>query len=202
MHASASAQACKKNLISLIPYLQLRVGALYAPMVSQATPFNLPERLKSVTCETNAQEFVEDEETLKHQAQLRGLPYDSCLLREDTVDITPDRTISVAPGEGQKPICIFTDQHFEKMCNPTKYPTSKCDLITERKTKLTTRLTRDSLMQTGDLSWILSTCCLRSMQWRVSKLPMMPALHSDKPKEDCTEDRCSLLELQEPASRE
>ena len=57
------------------------------------------------------QEFIEHEEALKHQAQLRRLPYDSCLLREDTVDITPDRTISVAPGEGQKPISILTDQH-------------------------------------------------------------------------------------------
>ena len=84
-------------------------------------------------------EFIEDQEALKHQAQLRGLPYDSCLLREDTLDTTPDRIISVAPGEGQKPISILTDQHFEEMCNPTKYPTGKCGLITERKTKLTTR---------------------------------------------------------------
>ena len=36
------------------------------------------------------QEFVEDQVALKHQAQLRGLPYDSCLLREDTVDATSD----------------------------------------------------------------------------------------------------------------
>ena len=55
------------------------------------------------------------------------------------MDITPDRTVSVAPGKVQKPISILTDQHFEEMCNPTKYPTGKCGLITERKTKLTIR---------------------------------------------------------------
>ena len=49
------------------------------------------------------QESIEDEEALKHQAQLRGLPYDSCLLREDTVDVTPDRTVLVAPEANQHP---------------------------------------------------------------------------------------------------
>ena len=36
--------------------------------------------------EEHDKEFVEDQEAFKHQAQLRGLPYDSFLLREDTVD--------------------------------------------------------------------------------------------------------------------
>ena len=85
------------------------------------------------------QEFVEDQEALKHQAQLRGLPYDSCLLREDTVDATSDNIFAIAPGEGHKPISILQDKHFEEMCNPTKYPTGKFGLITERKTKLTVR---------------------------------------------------------------
>ena len=33
-------------------------------------------------------EFVEDQDAFKYQAQLRGLPYDSFLQREDTVDAT------------------------------------------------------------------------------------------------------------------
>ena len=85
------------------------------------------------------QEFVEDQEALRHQAQLRGLPYDSCLLREDTVDATSDNIFAIAPGEGHKPISILQDKHFEEMCNPTKYPTGNFGLITERKTKLTVR---------------------------------------------------------------
>ena len=70
--------------------------------------------------EEQDQEFIEDQEALKHQAQLRGLPYDSCLLREDTIDATIGNIFAVAPGEGHKPISILSDQHFEEMCNPTK----------------------------------------------------------------------------------
>lgn len=44
-----------------------------------------------------------------------------------------DNVFSVDPGEGHKPISILHDQHFEEMCNPTKYPTGKFGLITERK---------------------------------------------------------------------
>ena len=85
------------------------------------------------------QEFVEDQEALKHQAQLRRLPYDSCLLREDTVDATTDNVFAIAPGEGHKPISILQDKHFEEISNPTKYPTGKFGLITERKIMLTVR---------------------------------------------------------------
>ena len=44
---------------------------------------------------------------------------------------------TVAPCEGQKPIGILSDMQFEEMCNPTKYPTWRCGLVSERKTRLT-----------------------------------------------------------------
>ena len=66
--------------------------------------------------------FIEDQEAFQCQAQLRGLPYDSFLQREDMVDATTDNVFTVAPSEGQKPIGILNDKHFEEMCNPTKYP--------------------------------------------------------------------------------
>jgi len=80
-------------------------------------------------------ETIEDEEEFNHQTQLRGLPYDSCLQRED-FQIMTDNIFSVAP---QKPIAILTDEHFEEMCNPTKYTDSKFGLLTERDQKLTIR---------------------------------------------------------------
>ena len=40
--------------------------------------------------EEHDKEFIEDQEAFKHQAQLRGLPYDSFLQREDTIDATTD----------------------------------------------------------------------------------------------------------------
>ena len=30
--------------------------------------------------------------------------------------------VNIAPCEGQKPIAILTDQKFEEMANPTKFP--------------------------------------------------------------------------------
>ena len=61
----------------------------------------------------------------------------SFLQSEDTLDATTDNVFSVAPGEGQKPIGILSDKHFEEMHNPTKYPTGRYGLVTDRKTRLT-----------------------------------------------------------------
>ena len=37
------------------------------------------------------------------------------------MDTGVDYVFSVALGEGQKPVAILADQHFEEMWNPTKY---------------------------------------------------------------------------------
>ena len=74
--------------------------------------------LSSDSSQTAASEEDEDEEAFTHQALL----YESGLQRED-LDTSADGVFSVAPGEGQKPIAILTDEHFEEMCNPSKYPT-------------------------------------------------------------------------------
>ena len=88
------------------------------------------------TSEDSNKESIEDEEAFNHQAQLRGLPYDSCMQRED-LEMTAENVFSVAPGEGHKPIGILTDEHFEEMCNPTKYPGGKFGLMSKREIKLT-----------------------------------------------------------------
>ena len=46
--------------------------------------------------------------------------------------MTAENVFSVAPGEGHKPIGILTDEHFEEMCNPTKYPGGKFGLMSKR----------------------------------------------------------------------
>ena len=43
------------------------------------------------------------------------------------------------PGEGQRPIPILTDEGFEQMCNPAKYPTGKFGFMASREKKLTVR---------------------------------------------------------------
>ena len=68
-----------------------------------------------------------------------------------------DSIFSVAPGEGHKPIGILTDEHFEKMCNPTKYPSGKSGMMSNS-WLLASTSTRDSLLQMGGLPRMLSIC--------------------------------------------
>ena len=60
-------------------------------------------------------------------------------MHRDDVNTGADGVLSVAPGEGQKPIAILTDPHFEEMCNPTKYPAGGFGLMANRERKLTVR---------------------------------------------------------------
>ena len=83
-------------------------------------------------------EQAEDELTLEHQVELRGLTYETCLQRED-IDEGADDTLSVAPGGGKTPMSITKDEFFEEMFNPTKYPSGEGGLKTPRDTKLTVR---------------------------------------------------------------
>ena len=109
--------------------------------------------------EEHDKEFIEDQEAFQHQAQLRGLPFDTFLQREDTVDVATDSVFSVAPGEGQKPIGILNDKYFE-MCNPTKYPNRRYGLVTDRKPSLqcASILTSNCLMLMEGLHRTSSTC--------------------------------------------
>ena len=145
------------------------IGQFHYPSIVKIEEHHtIGENQVSESPEEQDQEFIEDLEALKHQAQLRGLPYDSCLLREDTVDATTERIFAVAPGEGHKPIGILSDKYFEEMYNPTKYPTGKFGLITGRKTKLTVHK-YFNLTQMEGLQGILSTCWQLSMLLRVSR---------------------------------
>ena len=126
------------GLIGQFHYQALERIAEHQPASDQSSTNQKNDQPESPT-EEHDKEFIEDQEAFKHQAQLRGLPYDSFLQREDTVDATTNNVFTVAPGEGQKPINILSDQYFEEMCNPTKYPTGRYGLITERKPRLTVR---------------------------------------------------------------
>jgi len=68
-----------------------------------------------------------------------------------------DSIFSVAPWEGHKPIGILTDEHYEKMCNPTKYPSGKSGMMSNS-WLLASTLNRDSLMQMGGCLPLLKEC--------------------------------------------
>ena len=96
------------------------------------------ESMQSVPEAQEDQELCEDEEEVHHQFQLRGLPYDTVMHREDG-NACEKSVISIAPGEGQKPIAILTDDYFEEMGNPTKYPYGNFGLKANRQKRLTVR---------------------------------------------------------------
>ena len=81
-------------------------------------------------------EYDQECEAFETSCKLRGLPYDTCLQAEN-IDV--NQIISVAPGEGMKPLNILTDQSFEEMAFPHKYPLGKGGFSEERKEKLTIR---------------------------------------------------------------
>ena len=78
---------------------------------------------------------------------------------------------SVVPAEGEKPIPILTDEHFEEMCNPTKYHMAFVGSSVPRRKilPLESISIRDFLMQMGGLPRVWSTCQQHSMLLRVSR---------------------------------
>ena len=68
----------------------------------------------------NEEEHAEDQAEFDKSIKLTGLPYDSCLQHEATEGA--DQIYSLAPGEHKKPLPILSDQNFEELANPEKYP--------------------------------------------------------------------------------
>ena len=70
---------------------------------------------------------------------LRGIPFDTCLQLEDDDD-SSEKIVSVAPGEGQRPLGILEDKCFEEMAFPDKFPLGSGGLAsTDRDVMLTPR---------------------------------------------------------------
>ena len=101
---------------------------LHAANVSNKTSESQPEADQQ--CDHLDQE---DEEAQRELVQIRGLPYES----GPEVGSNGDKIYSVAPGEGQTPMNIITDDYFEEMSNPTKYPFGKGGINTHRERSIT-----------------------------------------------------------------
>ena len=86
--------------------------------------------------DTEEYEYEQESKAFEISSKLRGLPLDTCLQAED-IDI--NKVLSIAPGEGAKPLNILTDHLFEEMSFPHKYPTGRGGFSEERKEKLTIR---------------------------------------------------------------
>ena len=109
------------------------VSQLHAANVSNETSESQPEADQQ--CDHLDQQ---DEEAQRELIQIRGLPYESGLQKEE-VESDGDKIYSVALGEGQTPMNMFTDDYFEEMSNPTKYPFGRGGINTHRERNITIR---------------------------------------------------------------
>ena len=86
-------------------------------------------RQESESEATKRRQELEDEQdriAFDHTSKLRGIPYDTLLQEEQLADAD---TFSLAPGENQKPCPFLTDENFEELANPSKYPLNVEDCL-------------------------------------------------------------------------
>ena len=80
---------------------------------------------------------AEDEAAFERNYKVQGLAYETSMMKENP-DIA-NKILSVAPGESQKPIPLLSDEHFEELSNPDKYPYGRNALTTKRVVKIPER---------------------------------------------------------------
>ena len=111
---------------------------------------------------------AEDQTTVEQQVQLRGIPYDTCLQREDDDEISDDKIVSIAPGEKQRPIQILSDEHFEELACPNMFPLGRGGFkSSEREVQLTPRKYFNQRLLNCDGRFAQDTDYLFSAQYAV-----------------------------------
>ena len=84
--------------------------------------------------------MLEDEEdkiAFEKTSEMRGITFDTLLQGEQIID--GNNTFSLAPGENQKPCPFLTDEKFEELANPSKYPFGNGGLSQNRLIRITPR---------------------------------------------------------------
>lgn len=112
---------------------------------------NFPETLTENQNSNSTQNSVKNKESEKGEEdedtdednndetihnKLSGLPYDTCIQPKDLTTDT-DFLLSLAPGEGKKPLSIHTDKHGEEMSFPHLFPSEKFGFDAARPKKMT-----------------------------------------------------------------
>ena len=73
---------------------------------------------------------VEDVCAFEDASKIRGLPYETSMVKENNE--LKNKLISVAPAESEKPQPLLSDPNFEELSNPDKYPDGKNTLTADR----------------------------------------------------------------------
>ena len=82
--------------------------------------------------------FESEELEGSRDSQLRGIKFDTCI-QPDDLSLQANKIISMAPGEGKRPINILTDKNFEEMSFPTLFPSGQFGLTHPRPVSLSAK---------------------------------------------------------------
>ena len=107
----------------------------------------------------------EEEEDQDNTAQLRGLPFDSCLQPRD-MSSDKDLLLSIAPGEGKKPLSLYSDKNNEEMAFPTLFPNGRFGWEHKRDQKLSLKKYFNARLLNADGRFAQSTEYLFYAQYR------------------------------------
>ena len=132
------------SMVSIAPSNSASRGNIYLGLIEQFHYVGLdkvpPNSNSSEPSNSDQYEVLDDatiEEGDAHTRQITCCPQESMLSAENPE--ADAQTYSVAPAEGQKPISIMMDEHFEEMANPDKFCLGKGGFSTERPRKITYR---------------------------------------------------------------
>ena len=126
------------NMTAVSPNTGSSCGSVYLGLIQQYHYIGLDK--VSVSDDSGNLEELTDaiiQEGNNHARQITCCPQESLLMAENPK--ADAQIYSLAPAEGQKPISIMTDTHFEEMCNPDKFSYGNGGFNTERPRKLTYR---------------------------------------------------------------
>ena len=111
------------NIVQIAPGSGTSVGYVYIGLFEQLRYVGL-DRISTNTTQTNDEDDFIDNENIhegdEHTRQITGGPLESFMSVENPE--ADGQIFSIAPAEGQRPLSILTDEQFESMCNPDKFP--------------------------------------------------------------------------------
>ncbi|XP_066264724.1 uncharacterized protein [Branchiostoma lanceolatum] len=113
-------------------------------MVGQAGDGMEDDDMDNILLHVNVEEAMEEAALSEEEmldSRLRGLPHDTCLqpvdIGQDFLDHHDESVLSVAPGEGKRPVRVFEEVGGEAMSFPVQFPTGKFSFNDNRDVRIT-----------------------------------------------------------------
>ena len=123
------------------------------------------DKMEESTESNNDSDQDEENHDEDDTSQLRGLPFDSCLEPKD-MSSDKDLLLSIAPGEGKKPLSLYSDKNNEELAFPTLFPNGQFGWEYKRDQKLSLKKYFNARLLNVDGRFAQSTEYLFYAQYR------------------------------------